>query len=50
MAELRRCTRCRTRFDTAPFCEACLRDLDADPAEKRSVLFPRLAGADALSC
>ncbi len=48
--ELRRCARCRLRFDTTPFCTACLRVVDADPAEKRIVLLPRVAGADALSC
>lgn len=44
------CVRCQTFYADARFCDDCLREVDADPAEKRGILFPRAYDSvDALS-
>ncbi len=44
------CNRCQALYASARFCDTCLRQADADPGEKRSILFPYVYdAADALS-
>jgi hypothetical protein len=44
------CDRCRTSYGAARFCDGCLRQADADLAEKRGILFPQAYDApDVLS-
>lgn len=35
------CGRCRVAYTGSAYCSPCLREVDADLAEKRAILFPR---------
>ena len=44
------CDRCHALYASERFCDDCLREVNADPAEKRGVLFPKAYdAADVLS-
>jgi predicted amidophosphoribosyltransferase len=44
------CGRCRRSYSEARFCDGCLRQVNADPCEKRGILFPAAHdGSDAVS-